>query len=98
MACSVLGTIGNEETVKLLEQFTQDGIKGAGAIETIVMIRKRLRFATPSASGRRSSFWRDVGRARRRVDDDDRHELWLEIGNNPLVLRGAVHGNPKSFS
>jgi hypothetical protein len=39
-ACSILGEIGDEETVKLLEPFTQDGAKGAIAIETIRAIKK----------------------------------------------------------
>lgn len=42
-ACSVLGAIGDEATVKLLEPFTQDGAKGAVAIETIRTIKKLLR-------------------------------------------------------
>jgi hypothetical protein len=42
-ACSILGGIGDEETVNLLEPFTQDGAKGAVAIETIRAIKKRLR-------------------------------------------------------
>jgi len=43
MACSVLGVIGDEETVNLLEPFTQDGAKGAVAIETIRTIKELLR-------------------------------------------------------
>jgi hypothetical protein len=42
-ACSILSGIGDEETVKLLEPFTQDGAKGATAIQTIRAIKKRLR-------------------------------------------------------
>jgi hypothetical protein len=42
-ACSILGEIGDEETVKLLEPFTQDAEKGATAIETIRAIKKRVR-------------------------------------------------------
>src|SRR5208282_1758364 len=40
-ACSILERIGDEETVKLLEPFTQDGAKGITAIETIREIKKR---------------------------------------------------------
>jgi hypothetical protein len=39
----MLGEIGDEETVMLLEPFIQDGAKGAVAIETIRAIKKRLR-------------------------------------------------------
>jgi hypothetical protein len=42
-ACSILEEIGDEETVTLLEPFTQDGAKGTTAIETIREIKKRLR-------------------------------------------------------
>jgi hypothetical protein len=42
-ACSVLSLIGDEETVKLLESFAQDGGRGATAIEAIRTIKRRLR-------------------------------------------------------
>jgi hypothetical protein len=49
-ACSILGEIGDEESVKLLEPFTPDGAKGAMAVETIRAIKKRLRPPQPGSS------------------------------------------------